>query len=467
MVDATSEFIQQKKTELNAEDPRLKVEELCIERGLETDWYWLDPYLRFRVAFPNGRNKRWMPVNERAAEDYLSVDFPPVTYLGDFDAVHFRDRDIIEAYVLSRAPLSRIQLIPGVRRIGHSQMELPELDEDGDIDQQLQGSRPGTNEAWILEFESPEERPNFTVTIGSASREFAIYSERNRRRGTFRSRDRESLPYGLGHFPSVRISGIGTTRHDEALEVLNRVSNSVFFELDLQYGVGLELAPSEAISRSFLRSRAQQEKAQVSPRAPQNQYPQKPLSLYWYGRRASGIPLLEYLAYYQVLEYFFPSYSHRDTLTKLKNELLDPRFRPDEDSNLVRIINIASGTGKGYGSEREQLRSTIGGCVTEAHVREFITTDEILSKHFSGKQKIKGVEPLSLENGQSDFLTAVAKRVYDIRCRIVHAKEEGGKASVDLLLPFSKEADELGPDIELVKFLAQKVLIAAATRLRL
>jgi hypothetical protein len=281
------------------------------------------------------------------------------------------------------------------------------------------------------------------------------------------SRDREPLPYGLGRFTTIRISGVNVTRHDEALDLLNRISGAVFFELDLQYGAAPMLVPSLEANRARAGTRLQQEMAQAAPRNPRNQYPEKPLSLYWYGRSSRGIPLLEYLAYYQVLEYFFPSFSHRDTLEKLRNELLDPRFRAEDDGHLVRILNLASGTGKGYGSEREQLRSTVGGCVTESHIRDFIESNEALADHFSGKQRIKDVALLDLKAGNSDLLTAVSNRVYEIRCRIVHAKEDGGKSSADPLLPFSKEAEALGPDIELVKFLAQKVLIAEASRLHL
>ncbi|MEU9852798.1 hypothetical protein [Streptomyces sp. NPDC047974] len=464
MTEPTPDFIQEKRSELDPHDPRLALEKLCIERGYETQWSWLQPDLRFRVGFPNGRSKRWQGISARSAEAYLSIDLPPFTYLGEFDAVHFRDRNIIEAYVLTDAPPHR--LFPGIRRIGHTQLELVEPDEDGDIERQTAEVRIGINDAWVLDFSPSADRPDMKISIGSASREFAILSERHRRRGYLRDRDREALPNGLGRFTSIQISGLGASRHDEALEMLKRVTDSVFFELDLRYGTAPELAPSESKSRSYLRTRPEREAVQGSPRNPQNQYPEKALSLYRYGRGASGIPLLEYLAYYQVLEYFFPSYSHRDTLTKLRNELLDPRFRPDDDTNLVRIVNIASGAGKGYGSESEQLRSTIGGCVTQEQVHSFITANDALVEHFSGKQKIKSVPVLNLDDAHNDFITAVANRVYGIRCRIVHAKEEGGRTGVDLLLPFSKEAEALGPDIELVKFLAQKVLIAGASRLR-
>ncbi|MET8164164.1 hypothetical protein ABZT34_07865 [Streptomyces sp. NPDC005329] len=465
MADETPSFTDQKKAELSESDPRLRLESHCKEARVDCSWIWHEPRLIFRIDFPNGRNKRREVVTTKRAEELLSIDFPPFTYLGDFDAALFTSAHAIEATILRASPSILLQGLPGVRRIGHPQLDLLELDEDDESESRLQESRLTPSDAWTLEFKPTPDRPDLRVAIGSVSREFNLIADRDRRRMT--SRNRDPLPHGLGRFTTIRISGVNVTRHDEALDLLNRVSGAVFFELDLQYGAALMLAPSSEANRARAGNRLQQEMASTVPRNPRNQYPEKPLSLYWYGRSSVGIPLLEYLAYYQVLEYFFPSFSHRDTLEKLRNELLDPRFRPDDDGHLVRILNLTSGAGKGYGSEREQLRSTVGGCVTESHIRNFIENNDALAEHFSGRQKVKSVGLLDLNAGNSDLLTAVSNRVYDIRCRIVHAKEDGGKAAVDPLLPFSKEAEALGPDIELVKFLAQKVLIAEASRLHL
>ncbi|MFF1763712.1 hypothetical protein [Streptomyces sp. NPDC058249] len=464
MTDVSSDFIEQKKAELGEDEPRRKLETLCQERRIECSWSWHEVLgLSFRVGFPNGRDKRWQHITAKEADDILSVEFPAFAYLGDFDAALFTTSQTMEAAIRSDASNYAFIEIPGVRRIEHPQLELPGLDEDVE-DEPRSGPKIRPNDAWVLEFSSAPDHPDLKVEIGSASREFTAISDRRGRRVS--SRERSPLPNGLGRFPTLRISGVRVTRHDEALDLLNRISGAIFFELDLQYGVAASIIPSRLSQMARRRGRVRQDNVQWLPRNPQNQYPEKPLSLYWYGR-SSGIPLLEYLAYYQVLEYFFPSFSHRDTLEKLRNELLDPRFRADDDGNLVRIISLASGTGKGFGSEREQLRSTISGCVTEDLVRDFIDNNDVLREHFSGKQKIKDVAHLNLSDTRSDFLTAVANRVYEIRCRIVHTKEDGGGTAANLLLPFSKEAEELGPDIELVKYLAQKVLIAGASHLRL
>ncbi len=74
---------------------------------------------------------------------------------------------------------------------------------------------------------------------------------------------------------------------------------------------------------------------------------------------------------------------------------------------------------------------------------------------------------LALGNQNADFRNDVADLIYDIRCKIVHTKGEEREGEFELLLPFSKEADLLQLDIELIQYLAQQVLMAASTPLKI
>ncbi|MFF3727016.1 hypothetical protein ACFYYM_32150 [Streptomyces erythrochromogenes] len=460
--------VAKERRKLAPSDPRVLVEAKSQEASLDTEWRLLGENLAIRVGFPNGREKRWRSLNSRLASQYADLKFD-FTFLGEHDAVLFRESGVIEASINYRTRSEvRIEMIPGARRVGGIQLELAAEGESGpdaeDIELPAGVDEIGRSDAWVLPFTSTDVRSNLQIEIGSATEDFTTLSEYAFLSGAARYGER--LENRMGRFPTIRIKGTSASRHDEALELLDRISDSVFFEFDLHYGVSLKLLHSPSMRRARNNSSKIQSTAiKVPPRNPQNSYLKDPLALYQYGRSSSGIPLLEYLAYYQVLEYFFPSFSHKATLEKLRNELLDPRFQADDTSNLVRILNLASGAGKGYGSEREQLRATIAGCVTEEQIREFIQSDEVLAQHFSGKQKIKGAALINLADSKNDLVTAVANRAYDIRCRIVHTKEEAGGASVELLLPFSREAEMLRPDIELIKYIAQKSLISGASRL--
>ena len=65
---------------------------------------------------------------------------------------------------------------------------------------------------------------------------------------------------------------------------------------------------------------------------------------------------------------------------------------------------------------------------------------------------------IPLANPNADLRADVADRIYDIRCKIVHTKNDSGIGDVELLLPFSREAEQLSHDIELVQYVAQETL---------
>ncbi|OJY04249.1 MAG: hypothetical protein BGP04_02195 [Rhizobiales bacterium 62-17] len=59
----------------------------------------------------------------------------------------------------------------------------------------------------------------------------------------------------------------------------------------------------------------------------------------------------------------------------------------------------------------------------------------------------------------------MADRIYDIRCKIVHTKNEHADGEFPMILPFSEDADYLLHDIDLVEFVARSVLVASSDEL--
>lgn len=263
---------------------------------------------------------------------------------------------------------------------------------------------------------------------------------------------------------SIRIEGVEVSRHDHAVEILERLANSLFFQIDLLRGMSLALVRRRALR--FPTSR----RAPGPPKPlefPKNEYDRDPISLYWYARGATGMPLLQFLAYYQTIEYYFPSYSQAEARRKIRNILKNPAFRADRDTDLGRILLAAGASGSGFGDERSQLRATLNESLEPGALHEFLTDSEEKVKFFSTKTEGLTDKKLQIRDANVDLRNDVADRIYDIRCKIVHTKSGGREGDVELLLPFSKEADLLYADIHLIQFVAREVLVSASSPLRL
>lgn len=246
--------------------------------------------------------------------------------------------------------------------------------------------------------------------------------------------------------------------HDQALALLKKSASSLFFQIDLLSDVAFGLVRER--SPSLRRPRKEPEASELQ--YPRTEFDDAPITLYWYARSATGMPLLQFLAFYQVIEFYFPAYSRAEAQRKLKAILKDPTFRGDRDADIGRLLSAISVSRSGaYGDERSQLRSTILECIDQDLLREFLTCEPDRDEFYSNKAKT--YHKLPIANTSADLRGDVAERIYDIRCRIVHSKNASRDGEIELLLPFTREAEQLSFDIELVQYLAQQVLIAAGT----
>ncbi len=267
----------------------------------------------------------------------------------------------------------------------------------------------------------------------------------------------ESRPYRIGRLPAIRLSGFAFGTFDRAKQILEEVSDSLFFDVDLKTGSALALARDIGLPRSRTIARLRWSKDRNADIAfPRATYDHEPMSLYWYARQARGVPLLEFLAYYQCIEFYFPTYAEAEAQKRVRNTLKDPAFDPSKDADIARVVRILSAR-RGLSEERAQLKATVAACVDPERLRDLFADEDQIE--FFSKKKDLGVKSLPLGRTDADLGEAVAERIYEIRCKIVHTK---GGDDTDLLLPFSKEAELLGWDIEVIRFVARSVLIASS-----
>jgi hypothetical protein len=370
-------------------------------------------------------------------EDFLGIEFEKYTVLGDYVAAVNTASGRIEAQVVGGGTAGRLnggrvfQQIPGVEIIADGDPELDQEEfEDGAAPRRL----PAEN--WRLSV----EQNGVSIEISPASAEFGILLERG---------------------VTIKVDGVPTSTHEASVEALERYAAAMLFDLDVVYGVPVQLAKRRRANR-----RRRYERPDHPPKFPRNQYAEQALELYQYGRAAAGLPLLEYLAYYQSLEYFFPFFAREQTVHSVRSQLLHPGFDALNDAALNRLINLAAPAARGGMAEREQLRATIRACMNEADLREFVESLPEYKDHFCSKnQKIKGVGAFQLNGNQADIRDQAADRIYAIRCRIVHSKQDGGAGnSEEVLLPSSTETESLQADVEMIRLVAQRALIARAAR---
>lgn len=264
---------------------------------------------------------------------------------------------------------------------------------------------------------------------------------------------------------SVRVEGLQITKNIEAAEQLARVTNSVFFELRKKRGVGLFVSRHYEVKTSGWAGKSRAKGVGLPKLVfPKFEYDKEPIELYWHAVSAHNMPLLQYLGYYQILEYYFKTYSMLEARGEIRNCLKDPGFDVDDDDDIEKIVASVSGKLGPRVGERDLLCDTIRGCISKEELVSEVGKPP-LKDYFKDECKIVSQYKVSPENKEIEIREQLAERIYDIRCRIVHTKEDDKRGRI---MPFTKEEVLLRRfDLPMIENLANKVLIANSRKLSL
>jgi hypothetical protein len=399
------------------------------------------------VGIPNGRFVRWSEItSEYITEMIPRVELPAVTALGDYEALLYEDTREIEVGLrpLSISAVGRLSLKDEFKRMATRTEESDAF-----------------RDSWAFELAaSPQQE--WSAEISPRSSRFSLFHYTR-----------------WAHVPvTLKIRGaVASGGHDEALKLLEEVGQAILFELDLQRGMALCFSKISQITRAIRTELAAGQPKEIRviyiPEAnsgvqllPDKVYPPGPLALYWHARSAAGMPLIQYLASYQVLEYYFRECYEREIMDHIREELAAGGVTEISDVHVRQIIRIARAGGRQFGTERDQLRATIRRYVANTSLKEYLS-DGSRQDFFTGEPLIIGVPKIDLGNNSADLRDQVSARIYNLRCRIVHAKSGSQDPSSEPILPFSPDAEALALDIKLIQYLARNVLISSATGLRL
>ena len=179
---------------------------------------------------------------------------------------------------------------------------------------------------------------------------------------------------------------------------------------------------------------------------------------------SSDIPSLKYLSFYQILEFHFLSVADENLYNNLTRRINDLKFKtvPNQLDKLIQdVVNH-----KRENDETEMLKNVIRKFVDENDIIEFITEYEkfLEKKVYTAKRTIFGNEISATALNSGHVYGNVAKTIKAIRNALVHSSDRYERN--DRYIPYSKEGTTLLElEIPLIKFLADKVIIATSTHL--
>lgn len=300
------------------------------------------------------------------------------------------------------------------------------------------------------------EDEKIRVSLGPMSTELAFLSlfKRGRRHLLDLSR--------YTNRPSVRIENIECQTEAEARDILEKVTNSIFYQIDFLYSSTITLV-SRRESRDERLRKAKgrvEQNLSVTELKLDYEYDKIPMSLYWFAQNNNSSPYFRYLALYQVLEYYLPIYATENMKDRIRHLVKNPSFNVNKDTDVLRLAEIVRvHNADGLGDEREQLVLTIKKIAESEEVITFIRDREYLSEYYNGKQWTIVSDKKLRINDKDGILSDLSARIYDIRCRIVHNKASEIEKKI---LPLTKAEEYLMNDVELLLFIVRKAIIVSS-----
>ena len=294
---------------------------------------------------------------------------------------------------------------------------------------------------------------NISVSIGYSSKEFAILT--GFKEGRRLTLDVEKHRYRI----TLKIENIAVKTEEEARNYLEKISNTLFYQMDVLYNLTLTLSPRSISRDERVRRKSKRTDSndiELRDLGLDYEYDKIPMSLYWFAQNSASSPIFMYFALYQVLEYYFPIYATMNVKSKIQNLIKDPRFNINKDSDVIRLLNLMkSNSVNSIGDEREQLVTTLRNITSGEEILGFIGEHEHLKDYYGGKDSLNLSDRKIKLTDSNGIIDDFAERIYDIRCKIVH-----NKASENKILPMTKDVDHLVHENEVLKFLARKAIVA-------
>jgi len=265
------------------------------------------------------------------------------------------------------------------------------------------------------------------------------------------------------HMPiTIKVHNLDTMNVDQAMDKSNKIIETCLFTLSYLKNLTIILEDEFTSPKSKYMEFNYSLKEEIT-------YNNLPLSnmcftsdiirFYQLGM-SSDITILKYLTFYQVLEYFFLKVNEETLYSALSYQMNDPGFTTAE-KYMERLVKCFDNNYKNIYDETEMLKNVLQKFVEFNDLNDFILKYEVFlgENIYTSKSIIFGQE-CEVKLKKDHIYGNITKLIKTIRNALVHSSDRYERN--ERHIPFSESTHIVNKHIPLLKFLAEKVIIASA-----
>ncbi|EKT3967502.1 hypothetical protein NTJ12_002597 [Flavobacterium psychrophilum] len=240
------------------------------------------------------------------------------------------------------------------------------------------------------------------------------------------------------------------------------IINSVLFDIEFNYDIALETINIEGLLRRISRRKR---KINELPKEKINlvfkKYIPELIQYFHIAEKVDFIPF-KFICYYHILEYFSDKSAYHLVSKEVKKILLKPDFHLKTDHYVTSAINLFKKENDKYTGDKIKIERVLKQYLNRDDIKETLNEIELLD-HFSKELILDCNKPLKLPaiNFDSDgnFFSELTKRIYSVRCSIVHSNPDFDESKAVPFNPTPQNIEKLKIETELIMEIARKIIV--------
>jgi len=240
------------------------------------------------------------------------------------------------------------------------------------------------------------------------------------------------------------------------------IINSVLFDIEFNYDIALETINIEGLlRRNIRRRRKQNELPKEKINLVYKKYIPELIQYFHIAEKVDFIPF-KFICYYHIIEYFSDKSAYHLVSSEVKKLLLKPDFHIKTEQYVTSAINLFKKENDKYTGDKVKIERVFKQYIKREEIKEVLTDIDLID-HFSKELILECNKPLKLPaiNFEQDgnFFSELTKRIYSVRCSIVHSNPDFDESKAVPFNPTPNNIEKLRVETELIMEIARKIIV--------
>ena len=260
---------------------------------------------------------------------------------------------------------------------------------------------------------------------------------------------------------SVIIKKVGGGKFTLSEQYVRELLFSTLFDIEYSYEIALDTIKYENSSmRRMVRRRSSPELPDEPIKLVYKRYIPELIEYLHTAEKVDYLPF-KYICYFHIIEYFMDKSAYRVAAKKVKALMLKPDFHIKSNHYVSEAINIFKKENDRYQTDAIKLNRVFREFIELAEIRGFLS-DSKLDEHFDSEvilesQKNFVIPKIKFDN-ESEFYSSLSKRIYSLRCSIVHSNPDFDENKAIPFTPTESNLFHLRKEMELIKEISKTIV---------